>query len=254
MSTPARDSAVPSWGWLLGVSSWLLLVFFGPGSAWIGFLIVGLVSRRRAAFVATAVSGLLYISVITELWGGLTSMVNAVAHLGGIVFALILNPGWLRSRWEARTSRGAARTSTHGSRGRRSTQRSTKRPTTAASSGSARSAASTRSAAPTRSTEATRLAASVGASSADLLQTAEPAEPVDVQNATADELAELPGLTRTKARRAVRTRGKNGGFTSLEDFGEAAGLQPHEIVRLRSVATCSPRPRGERRFGRRVDL
>ena len=77
---------------------------------------------------------------------------------------------------------------------------------------------------------------------------------VNTATATASELEDLPGMTRTRARRAVKERDEQGGFTSIEDFGEAAGLQPHEIVRLRRVATCSARPRGERRYGRRVDF
>lgn len=244
MTTSSRED-VPTWGWLIGTSSWLLLPFIGPAVAWLGFLVVATASRRRAAWVIGVASGALALTVLFELWGPFTGVVNAVCHLGGIVGALMINPGWLRTRWERRSAGGRA-------------------------SQPARSAASTRSTSSRSSTrrkrsavkvaplpESVRLADAVGATSADLLQArapAEPAEPVDVQTATADELADLPGLSRTKARRAVKVRAKNGGFVSVEAFGEAAGLQPHEIVRLRSAATCSPRPRGERRFGRRVDL
>lgn len=114
--------------------------------------------------------------------------------------------------------------------------------------------------------EAASLAAQVGARTDDLIAPSDAAgagsadatpsalEPVDVNTADAEALRSLPGVSRARARAAVRARDEQGGFVSVEAFGEAIGLQPHEIVRLRGVATCSPRPRGERRFGRRVDL
>ncbi|CAL4858434.1 helix-hairpin-helix domain-containing protein [Microbacterium sp. MM2322] len=252
MSSTARPT-VPGWGWLIGVSSWLIAVFFGPATAWIGFFIVGAVSRRRAAYISGAASGILGFTVATEVWGGFSDLVGAIVHLGGIIVGLALNPGWLRTLWERRVAAASKRGSS-----RKATPERSRRGTTASAgtSKSRRRGSRSRSTAAERTDrpEARRLAESVGASSADLLQATEPAEPVDVQTASADELADLPGLNRTKARRAVKARTAHGGFTSVEDFGEAAGLQPHEIVRLRAAATCSPRPRGERRFGRRVDL
>jgi len=253
VTTSSRED-VPTWGWLIGTSSWLLLPFIGPAVAWLGFLVVATASRRRAAWVIGSASGVLALTVLVELWGPFTGIVNAITHLGGIVGALMLNPGWLRARWERRVAGGRTPSSNRSSSrdSRRSASRSER--ATAPSRRSRRTASAAK-VAPLP--ETIRLADAVGATSSDLLQTpatAEPAEPVDVQTATADELADLPGLNRTKARRAVKVRTKNGGFVSVEDFGEAAGLQPHEIVRLRSAATCSPRPRGERRFGRRVDL
>lgn len=247
MSTSSRE-AVPTWGWMLGVSSWLVPVFFGPGFAWIGFLIVGAVSRRRAAFIAGVASGVLGFTVAIEVWGGFSALAGAVVHLAGIVVALALNPAWLRTLWERRVART--------DKNRPAVWRRAEEPAAAASARPSRSTrrGSRRGSKPAPQPQQNRLADAVGATSADLLQTREPAEPIDVQTASADEIAELPGMNRTKARRAVKTRTKQGGFVSIEQFGEAAGLQPHEIVRLRSAATCSPRPRGERRFGRRVDL
>ncbi len=246
MTTSSRED-VPTWGWLIGTSSWLLLPFIGPAVAWLGFLVVAASSRRRAAWVIGAVSGLLALTVLFELWGPFTGIANAVCHLGGIVGALMINPGWLRTRWERRSGRARPSQPARAASSTRSTS-------SARSTPSRSSTRRKRSAKVAPLPETIRLADAVGATSSDLLQAREPAEPVDVQTATADELADLPGLNRTKARRAVKVRTTNGGFVSVEDFGEAAGLQPHEIVRIRSAATCSPRPRGERRFGRRVDL
>ncbi len=247
MSSPTRE-AVPGWGWMLGVSAWLVPVFFGPGFAWIGFLIVGAVSQRGAAYVAALASGVLGITIGVEVWGGFTDIVAAIVHLAGIVVALALNPAWLRTLWERRVAGK--------DKNRPAVWRRAAEPAAAASARPSRGSrrGSKRASKPAPERETTRAAESVGATSADLLQPREAVEPVDVQTASADELAELPGMNRSKARRAVRARTKENGFVSLEQFGETAGLQPHEIVRLRGAATCSPRPRGERRFGRRVDL
>ena len=103
MSSPTRE-AVPGWGWMLGVSAWLVPVFFGPGFAWIGFLIVGAVSQRGAAYVAALASGVLGITIGVEVWGGFTDIVAAIVHLAGIVVALALNPAWLRTLWERRVA------------------------------------------------------------------------------------------------------------------------------------------------------
>ncbi len=247
MSSPSRE-AVPGWGWMLGVSAWLLPVFFGPGFAWIGFLIVGAVSQRGAAYVAALVCGVLGFTIGVEVWGGFTDIVAAIVHLAGIVVALALNPAWLRTLWERRVAGK--------DKNRPAVWRRAAEPAAAASARPTRSSrrASKRASKPAPERETTRTAEAVGATSADLLQPREAVEPVDVQTASADELADLPGMNRSKARRAVRARTKENGLVSLEQFGETAGLQPHEIVRLRAAATCSPRPRGERRFGRRVDL
>ena len=247
MSSPTRE-AVPGWGWMLGVSTWLVPVFFGPGFAWIGFLIVGAVSQRGAAYVAALASGVLGFTIGVEVWGGFTDIVAAIVHLAGIVVALALNPAWLRTLWERRVAGK--------DKNRPAVWRRAAEPAAAASARPSRRSrrGTKRASKPAPERETTRAAESVGATSADLLQPREPVEPVDVQTASADELAELPGMNRSKARRAVRARTKENGFVSLEQFGETAGLQPHEIVRLRAAATCSPRPRGERRFGRRVDL
>ena len=247
MSSPTRET-VPGWGWMLGVSAWLLPVFFGPGFAWIGFLIVGAVSQRGAAYVAALASGVLGFTIGVEVWGGFPDIVAAIVHLAGLVVALALNPAWLRTLWERRVAGK--------DKNRPAVWRRAAEPAAAASARPSRSSrrGSKRASTPAPERETTRAAESVGATSADLLQPREAVEPVDVQTASADELAELPGMNRSKARRAVRARTKENGFVSLEQFGETAGLQPHEIVRLRAAATCSPRPRGERRFGRRVDL
>ncbi|WP_146073426.1 helix-hairpin-helix domain-containing protein, partial [Cryobacterium sp. N22] len=79
------------------------------------------------------------------------------------------------------------------------------------------------------------------------------AELVDVNTANQRTLAKLTGMDRGLAKAAIAERTKRGGFASLEAFAATAGLQPHELVRLGNEAFCSPRPRANRSFGRRVD-
>jgi len=274
-ATPAND--VPSIGWMLGMSSWMLLTLVpGPMFAWLGFGIIGVVSRSRRLIILGVVWGAVAILVNLELWGQAQPIVRAVAYLAGMVCALAVNPGWLRTMWQRRLDRSgmgvtSARATATGTAaagaGNRASRRSRakKKPSSrtpqttgqrAAEPAGARTTAAEPKAKQQAADEAAELAAEVGASAEDLLEAPEtaPAEPVDVNTATAAELEGLPGVTRARARKAVSEREEQGGFSSLEDFGETLGLQPHEIVRLRKVAVCSPRPRGERRFGRRVDF
>ncbi|GAA5201069.1 helix-hairpin-helix domain-containing protein [Microbacterium jejuense] len=284
MSSTARAAQandVPSIGWMLGMSSWMLLTVV-PGAmfTWLGFGIVGVASRSRRLIILGVVWGAVAILVNLELWGQAQPIVRVIAYLAGMVCALAVNPGWLRTMWQRRleksgmgvtsartaaTGTAAAGAAATGNRaGRRSRSKSTPsqrvQPKAARPKTQPREKASS-APGPDRTAE---LAAAVGATTSDLLETpadsapakavpAAPDEPVDVNTATAAELEGLPGVTRARARKAVSERAEQGGFSSLEDFGETLGLQPHEIVRLRKVATCSPRPRGERRFGRRVD-
>ncbi|MGW5742993.1 helix-hairpin-helix domain-containing protein [Amycolatopsis sp. NPDC003861] len=65
-----------------------------------------------------------------------------------------------------------------------------------------------------------------------------PAPLVDVNVAAEPELAGLPGLTPERVASALELRRRQGGFPTVEAFGVAIGLQPHEIVRLRGRATA----------------
>jgi hypothetical protein len=66
-----------------------------------------------------------------------------------------------------------------------------------------------------------------------------PAPPVDVNTAAAPDLATLPGMTPERVTTALELRRRQGGFADVEAFGVAVGLQPHEIVRLRTRATAA---------------
>ena len=277
----AKDA--PSIAWMLGMSSWMLLtVVPGPIVTWLGFSIIGVASRSRRLLILAVVWGAAAILVSLEIWGQWQPLVRGIVYLSGMLVALMVNPGWLRTMWQRRLDRadqaGDASSRTRGTAGRSagSGTSSTKKPSSRSSrrsrAATARAAAKAEAeaearrkaeaqaatkaddAARSKTAEAAELAAAAGASPTDYLDADDlTPEPVDVNTAPAAELEKLPGMSRSRARRAVKEREAQGGFTSVEDFGEAVGLQPHEIVRLRKLAACSPRPRGERRFGRRVD-
>ncbi len=280
----AKDA--PSIAWMLGMSSWMLLtVVPGPIVTWLGFSIIGVASRSRRLLILAVVWGAAAILVSLEIWGQWQPLVRGIVYLSGMLVALMVNPGWLRTMWQRRLDRagqeGDASSRTGGTASGRSSgsgTSTTKKPSSRSSRRSraataraaakaeaeaeARSKAESEAAARSKADDASRskaddaaeLAAAAGASPTDYLAADDlTPEPVDVNTATAAELEKLPGMSRSRARRAVKEREAQGGFTSVEDFGEAVGLQPHEIVRLRKLAACSPRPRGERRFGRRVD-
>lgn len=294
MTTP-RTPAVPGYGWLIGMSTWMLLtVIPGAVTTWLGFAIIGFVARKPKWLITSVVFGALAFLVTLEIWGDWQPVVSLLLYLAGMLTALFTNPAWLRTMWERRVGgaaaaaregdakwhknsasaaarSGAAAPVTRAERRRIAREAAAERRRLAAErterEQAAKAAAAAAAAAAAQDAEARKLAEAAGAASDEYFAPAEPreparpakeepaapAEPIDVNTATARELEQLPGVDRRKARKAVEEREAQGGFTSVEDFGESIGLQPHEIVRLRAVATCSARPRGERRFGRRVD-
>lgn len=84
-----------------------------------------------------------------------------------------------------------------------------------------------------------------------------PPTPVDVNNASAESIAAIPGVGSVLAQKAVAERLKRGGFRSLEDFGEAVGLMPHVLERIRPIVVIAPpavQANPEASTGRVVDV
>ncbi|MEV4507445.1 helix-hairpin-helix domain-containing protein [Dactylosporangium sp. NPDC049525] len=79
---------------------------------------------------------------------------------------------------------------------------------------------------------------------------------VDVNAATAEDLARLPGFDLDRAYRIIAERQARSGFTSLDDFAFAAGLAPHQFAPLRDRLTCGPPtpPPGPHPQGRVLDV
>jgi DNA uptake protein ComE-like DNA-binding protein len=80
-----------------------------------------------------------------------------------------------------------------------------------------------------------------------------PADPVDVNSASAAALQKLNGISRHKARKAVRLRNERGPFRSVEEFGAALGISQPDLVVLRPLLVCKLPPAMPVSFGRSVD-
>ena len=61
-----------------------------------------------------------------------------------------------------------------------------------------------------------------------------PPEPVDVNRASAEELARLPGIGRTLAARIIETRDAGGPFASVDDLRRVPGLGHGRVEQLRA--------------------
>ncbi|MCA1708774.1 MAG: helix-hairpin-helix domain-containing protein, partial [Actinobacteria bacterium] len=81
-------------------------------------------------------------------------------------------------------------------------------------------------------------------------------EPIDLNTATVDDIASLPGVGVATARRIVEERNRRGGFESVDEAALAANLQPHVRSRLQVAAVVSERQQPRRRGtgGRIVDI
>ena len=61
--------------------------------------------------------------------------------------------------------------------------------------------------------------------------------PLDLNQASAAELAQVPGITQTLAERIVAQRNRLGGFSKLEDLRAVKGIGPVTLKRLRPSLT-----------------
>lgn len=79
---------------------------------------------------------------------------------------------------------------------------------------------------------------------------------VDLNVATVDTIAAIPGVGVATATRIVEERKKRGGFESVDEAAVAAGVQPHVRSRLQQLAVVSQRAQSQTRraSGRIVDI
>ncbi|MCU1404303.1 MAG: hypothetical protein JWQ43_606 [Glaciihabitans sp.] len=275
-STSATPAG-PSVPWRFVASSWLLLLLVGAGgSAWLAFGLLAVIARRRSWGVIAVAYGVAAI-VVSVPGDPAGHILQGSLYLVALVHGLILNQTWMLLLWGRRENgltvfgnppRGTARNTSPSRRPQRAAAIPDEAQDLLGSAGTARSDYVDDSApAPrTRQTRAERRArdASVQRAATPVPQRAAAAptaaakpsadvELVDVNTANQRTLTRLTGMDRDLAKAAIVERTNRGGFGSLEDFAATAGLQPHEIVRLRDEAYCSPRPRAKRTFGRRVD-
>jgi competence protein ComEA len=85
---------------------------------------------------------------------------------------------------------------------------------------------------------------STGSASAEGVSAAPIARPlhVDVNRATADQLAELPGLTPERAQAIVAERTRNGPFASCADLVRVPGIGPATVANLGPTCVARPLP------------
>jgi len=64
--------------------------------------------------------------------------------------------------------------------------------------------------------------------------------PLDVNLATTEQFAALPGFDAARAHRTVAERHTRQGFGSVEEFAAATNLAPHEFAQIRGMVVCTP--------------
>lgn len=258
VAAPDTQRKLGNRGWRLRHSAWMLAPIFGLGFVtWVGFAYIGIKARRRDWWLSAIVYGAVVVIVFafsgspddpgttsSEWVGGAI----IAAWAAGIAHALLVNKSWLRWRaahstpWYAEPSQapppwqGAPRP----------------HPDYTSPPGSGTGVDETHfygtgpAAQHQRGTAAAPAPSSEGA--------------LDVNAATAEQLAALPGFDTERASRALMERHARRGFGSVEEFAQAAGLAPHEFVRVQNMVTCSrsndaaKRPPGSTGSGRVLDV
>lgn len=255
--------------WLVAGSLWLLLALLGAGFlGWAGFLVIGLLARRAAWLSAAGLYLVVLLVSLTmnpEAGGTARILLWTISSL----HALGINPAWLRNRWElaSRSSGTAWSALIRRTPADVGTETTTARPTARAIFGrGSRTAAAFPSGTapaprPTGRTAEFLNDPGLDASNYYARATVSPAagssrpaaDPVDVNSASAAALQKLNGISRHKARKAVRLRNERGLFRSVEDFGTALGISQPDLVVLRPHLACKLPPAQPVPFGRSVD-
>lgn len=68
-------------------------------------------------------------------------------------------------------------------------------------------------------------------------ETASPIAPLDLNRATAEQLATLPGIGDVKAAAILAVRDTKGGFQSMEELEAVRGIGPALVKKLRPLVT-----------------
>lgn len=66
-----------------------------------------------------------------------------------------------------------------------------------------------------------------------------PADPIDLNRATTDELTRLPGIGAALARRIVDTRDADGPFTRVDELERVRGISARKVEKLRAFVTIA---------------
>lgn len=243
-STTSPEQLLADRKWRLRHSVWMLGPILGFGFiTWASFLYVGVKARRRD-WVIAGVSYAIVVGVLFYFIDGTQPPSDAAAPsddwvggallavwVAGIVHAILSNKSWLR--WRARNTRpwylampaGEPPTPTGAPPPTPWTPGGNPVPPQLVGTGVNPAQYYAPAPAPPGPPPA---AAPVNTA------------PLDVNTAGTAQLAMLPGFTDERARRVAAARAARGGFTSIEQFAEVAGLAPHEHQRIRAMVSCPP--------------
>ncbi|MEU3452941.1 helix-hairpin-helix domain-containing protein [Micromonospora sp. NPDC006766] len=228
-ATPiAGTNPAGNWRWRLLHSWWLLLPALGCGClGGFGFIYVGIRARRPAWWISGigyALLGWAAFAIVGSIEEkSVLSQVAVAATLliwiGGVVHALLINSAWLR--WQANH-----------------------RPWYQQPAGWSATGYPSEPIAPPPAApwEAPPAPPAVPWDAPPPLPLASPPaqSTVDVNTATAAQLAALPGFDSARVHRVLAERDSRRGFGSVAEFVAAADLAPHEYARLRDMLTCVP--------------
>lgn len=240
---PPSPAVLRDSNWRFRHSAWLLTPILGLGVfGCIGFVYIAARTRSRRLWIIAAA----YCAVSVVLSIGLTVAPSAGAlntALGGVVLALwiggtihgvILNREYLRWRASSRPWYASATHSTFPPSVAPSVvsqQPTPQQPPLGLNTQQYFAPAATPSPTPTPA-----LSRPAGPSP----RPTPPSPRVDINSADAAALAQIPGLDSQWADHIVAVRTAREGFSSIEDFTAAVGIQPHHLVRVRDHITFGP--------------
>ena len=75
--------------------------------------------------------------------------------------------------------------------------------------------------------------------------TAAAAAPVNLNTATADQLATIPGVGAKMAERIINYRQKNGGFKKIEDLMNVSGVGEKSFLKMKPLITVTAAKPGQ---------
>jgi hypothetical protein len=278
--SPEAQARLASRKWRLGASTWLLspVFAFSLGTG-ISFVYIGVRAKRRDWWIAGIVYFVVAVVAVSLLSGATSGSTLAnigggllwIVWLGGIVHAFLINRAWLRFRaqkdarpwWtehgeqqEPRGWNGPTPTGTPVQVTGLGIDPAQFYGTPTSSPSGPGSHLQPR---PDLVTPPVPGPAPIRSQSTAAARVPAPAirqMTVDVNTASADELAALPGMTAVRCQALLRTRNQRGRLDSAEEVAQVLGLAPHELVRIRDMMTFSgTRPsEGYQPGGRVVDF
>lgn len=261
MSTP--EELLCSRTWRLRHSAWMLWGILSVGLFWVvGFAYIGVKARNRTWLliaggwlIYTIASFTIYTvfdmpekgeasTPLSSTMGG----VGALAWIGGAVLAWFVNRKWLV--WRAHNSKKgpwyAAATASGAPSAPATSQQATVDAAFRAAAGVPAASAPAPAATAVPATRASARSPLPPPPPGTLYAPgAEQASaPLDLNSATRDQLAALPGLDAAWADHIISTRDRVGGFGDPSELVTAASVPPHVFAALRGSLTSTPRGAG----------